>query len=573
MLRYLNLFIIRIFLICFSISTAFADDNSLFYKNEQKFLPLEQAFKIDLELTNNISEVNLVFSNQPGYYLYKSKIKVTTNPQTSIKLYLPDGKKKQDQFFGEQEVYYGQIKALISFANGSAKNQNFIIEYQGCSEEGLCYPPASKTIAYKEFSNNSPNKSSETYSIIEKLSSQDFLTTLFGFFFAGVLLALTPCVLPMVPILSGIILASNPKKSISYTLSYVGGISFTYTILGITAGITGTLLSSSLQNVNFLIFSSIIYLVFALSMFDFIKLPSSSLQNIFSKFLNNFKANNLINIFLLGLFSSLILSPCVAPPLAAAILYIGQTQDYALGGFALFSMSIGMSLPLLILGFSSQKILPKTGPWMSSVKRVLGFILFGMSIYIIRPLLSEELFFTLLLVVLTANFIYLLIHSKNSSILRSIFIFCVIISSLFTLYNVKQLIVEQNSTNKYSKTHIKFTKVNSIADLDYYINSKNNKPIILDFYADWCVACLEYEKFTFNDPKVGILMEQFVLLQADVTSNSNEHSLLLKLFDLFGPPGIIFFDSKGKEIKYLRTVGFKDAKEFKIILEEALKNE
>ena len=232
-----------------------------------------------------------------------------------------------------------------------------------------------------------------------------------------------------------------------------------------------------------------------------------------------------------------------------------------------------MSLPLLILGFSSQKILPKPGPWMSSVKRVLGFILFGMSIYIIRPLLSEGLFFTLLLVVLTANFIYLLIHSKNSSILRSIFIFCVIFSSLFTLYNVKQLIFEQNSTNKYSKTHIKFSKVNSIADLDYYINNKNNKPIILDFYADWCVACLEYEKFTFNDPKVATLMEQFVLLQADVTSNSNEHSLLLKLFNLFGPPGIIFFDSKGKEIKYLRTIGFKDAKEFEIILEEALKNE
>jgi thiol:disulfide interchange protein DsbD len=571
--RYLNLFIISIFLICFSISTVFAVDNSVFYKNKQKFLPLEEAFNINLETTSNKKEVNLVLSNEPGYYLYKSKIKVKTSPLLSIELDLPEGKKKQDEFFGEQEVYYGQVRALISLSNSPSKTQKFIIEYQGCSEEGLCYPPSSKTIAYKEFSNNNLNTSSETYSIIDKLSSQNFITTLFGFFFAGILLALTPCVLPMVPILSGIILAANPKKSISYTLSYVGGISFTYTLLGITAGVTGTLLSSSLQNVNFLIFSSIIYLIFALSMFDFIKVPSSPLQNIISKYLNNFKANNLLNIFLLGLFSSLILSPCVAPPLAAAILYIGKTQDYALGGLALFSMSIGMSLPLLIIGFSSQKILPKAGPWMSSVKRVLGFILFGMSIYIIRPLLSENLFVALLLLVLTANFVYLLIYSKNSLIIRSIFILCLIFSSLFTLHSLKKLIFVQDSTDKYSQMSLEFTKVNSITELNYHTNGAINKPILLDFYADWCVACLEYEKFTFSDPKVAGLMRKFILLQADVTSNTNEHSLLLKKFDLFGPPGIIFFDSKGKEVKYLRTIGFKDSSEFSILLEEALKNE
>ena len=571
--RYLNLFIISIFLICFSISTVFAVDNSVFYKNKQKFLPLEEAFNINLETTSNKKEVNLVLSNEPGYYLYKSKIKVKTSPLLSIELDLPEGKKKQDEFFGEQEVYYGQVRALISLSNSPSKTQKFIIEYQGCSEEGLCYPPSSKIIAYKEFSNNNLNTSSETYSIIDRLSSQNFITTLFGFFFAGILLALTPCVLPMVPILSGIILAANPKKSISYTLSYVGGISFTYTLLGITAGVTGTLLSSSLQNVNFLIFSSIIYLIFALSMFDFIKVPSSPLQNIISKYLNNFKANNLLNIFLLGLFSSLILSPCVAPPLAAAILYIGKTQDYALGGLALFSMSIGMSLPLLIIGFSSQKILPKAGPWMSSVKRVLGFILFGMSIYIIRPLLSENLFVALLLLVLTANFVYLLIYSKNSLIIRSIFILCLIFSSLFTLHSLKKLIFVQDSTDKYSQMSLEFTKVNSITELNYHTNGAINKPILLDFYADWCVACLEYEKFTFSDPKVAGLMRKFILLQADVTSNTNEHSLLLKKFDLFGPPGIIFFDSKGKEVKYLRTIGFKDSSEFSILLEEALKNE
>ena len=571
--RYLNLFIISIFLICFSISTVFAVDNSVFYKNKQKFLPLEEAFNINLETTSNKKEVNLVLSNEPGYYLYKSKIKVKTSPLLSIELDLPEGKKKQDEFFGEQEVYYGQVRALISLSNSPSKTQKFIIEYQGCSEEGLCYPPSSKIIAYKEFSNNNLNTSSETYSIIDRFSSQNFITTLFGFFFAGILLALTPCVLPMVPILSGIILAANPKKSISYTLSYVGGISFTYTLLGITAGVTGTLLSSSLQNVNFLIFSSIIYLIFALSMFDFIKVPSSPLQNIISKYLNNFKANNLLNIFLLGLFSSLILSPCVAPPLAAAILYIGKTQDYALGGLALFFMSIGMSLPLLIIGFSSQKILPKAGPWMSSVKRVLGFILFGMSIYIIRPLLSETLFVTLLLLVLTVNFVYLFIYSKNSLIIRSIVILCLIFSSLFTLHSLKKLIFVQDSTDKYSQMSLEFTKVNSITELNYHTNGAINKPILLDFYADWCVACLEYEKFTFSNPKVADLMKKFTLLQADVTSNTNEHSLLLKKFDLFGPPGIIFFDSKGKEVKYLRTIGFKDSAEFSILLEEALKNE
>jgi len=559
---------LKIIIIFFSVGFSYAEDNSLFYKNDQKFLSADKAFQINL--LRNENEILLNLQSEPGYYLYKSKIKIYTNPDLTFELNLPRGKIKKDQFFGKQEVYYGQINAIITHSTPIKENQEFIIEYQGCSEKGLCYPPISKKYIYK---NLLKNNISETDVIINQLNVQNFLTPLFGFFIAGLLLSLTPCVLPMVPILSGIILATNVQKSIPYTLSYVAGVSFTYASLGIIAGLTGTLLSSSLQNVNFLIFSSFVYFIFALAMFDFIKLPSLPLQSVLNKYLKNLKTNNIFNIFLLGGFSSLILSPCVAPPLAAAILYIGQTKDYVLGGFSLFSMSLGMSMPLLVVGFSSKKFLPKSGPWMTAIKRILGFILIGMCFYIIRPLLNEFIFLTLISMVLLAIFIYLFINLKISSVfLRAILIAGIFVSCLLTLNGIKPFIKDQLQGQSL-ETHSKFFQINNINALNKYLKNEDQKPILLDFYADWCIACLEYEKFTFKDKKVIELMKNFSLLRADVTANNDEHNSLLQKFNLFGPPGIIFFDSNGNEIKHIRTIGFKNPTQFSLILKKAIKNE
>ena len=326
---------------------------------------------------------------------------------------------------------------------------------------------------------------------------------------------------------------------------------------------TGTLLSSSLQNTNFILFAGFLYLIFAIAMFGLFELTMpSNIQNKITNILQNFKLENSFNVFILGLISSLILSPCVAPPLAAAILYIGKSNDLILGGGSLFFMSLGMSLPLLAIGIFSIKIIPRPGPWMLNIKRLLGFILLAMAIYITRPLLSELVFFYSLFLILIISSTYFIWFNKkttrNTNLILTIISLTIISLSIF---QIKPMWAGSNH-----ETNQKFKPINNIIELKNYLTDTNKKPIMLDFYADWCVACLEYEKFTFNKPNIITLMDKFELLQVDVTKNNKQHQLLLKEFNLFGPPGIIFFDSEGVEIKELRTIGFKNATEFSSIL-------
>ena len=564
MKRRLNLFLIA-FLSLFIFSVGFADDeSSTLYNKKNDFLSVDKAFKFKIYSFKDLKQLDIQFNIAPGYYLYKSKIDVIIDPILDFDLIKDKGKIKEDEFFGKQEVFYGATTLKIIPKVELSKNYKVILKYQGCSEKGLCYPPVSKTINSNKINNYSSEPLySETDILISKISNEGFILTLLGFFLSGLLLSLTPCVLPMVPILSGIIISSNPKNSIKLTLSYVAGITFTYTLLGIIAGMTGTLLSSSLQNTNFILFAGFLYLIFAIAMFGLFELTMpSNIQNKITNILQNFKLENSFNVFVLGLISSLILSPCVAPPLAAAILYIGQSNDLILGGGSLFFMSLGMSVPLLAIGISSIKIIPKPGPWMLNVKRLLGFILLAMSIYITRPLLSELVYFYSLFLILIIFSIYFIWFNRKTT--RNTNLILTIIS--LTIISV---IIFQTKPMWESPNHEpsqKFIPINNIIELKNYLTDTNKKPIMLDFYADWCVACLEYEKFTFNSPKVVSLLDKFELLQVDVTKNNKEHQILLQEFNLFGPPGIIFFDSEGIEIKELRTIGFKNATEFSSIL-------
>ena len=564
MKRHLNLFLIA-FLSLFIFSVGFADDeSSTLYNKKNDFLSVDKAFKFKIYSFKELKQLDIQFNIAPGYYLYKSKIDVIIDPILDFDLIKDKGKIKEDEFFGKQEVFYGATTLKIIPKVELSKNYKVILKYQGCSEKGLCYPPVSKTINSNKINNYSSEPLySETDILISKISNEGFILTLLGFFISGLLLSLTPCVLPMVPILSGIIISSNPKNSIKLTLSYVAGITFTYTLLGIIAGMTGTLLSSSLQNTNFILFAGFLYLIFAIAMFGLFELTMpSNIQSKITNILQNFKLENSFNVFVLGLISSLILSPCVAPPLAAAILYIGQSNDLILGGGSLFFMSLGMSVPLLAIGISSIKIIPKPGPWMLNVKRLLGFILLAMSIYITRPLLSELVYFYSLFLILIIFSIYFIWFNRKTT--RNTNLILTIIS--LTIISV---IIFQTKPMWKSPNHEpsqKFIPINNIIELKNYLTDTNKKPIMLDFYADWCVACLEYEKFTFNSPKVVSLLDKFELLQVDVTKNNKEHQILLQEFNLFGPPGIIFFDSEGIEIKELRTIGFKNATEFSSIL-------
>ena len=564
MKQYLNLYLIA-FLSLFISSFVYADnESSSLYNKKNNVLSADKAFKFKVYNFEDSKQLDVKFNIAPGYYLYKSKINISIEPILDFDLIKAKGKIKEDEFFGKQEVFYKATTLKLISKSQLSDNYKIILKYQGCSDKGLCYPPVSKIINSSDVKNYlSESPYSETDIIISKLSDQSFILTLLGFFISGLLLSLTPCVLPMVPILSGVIISSNPKNSIRLTLSYVAGITFTYTLLGIIAGMTGTLLSSSLQNTNFILFAGFLYFIFAFAMFGLFEFTvPSNIQNKITNSLQKFKLENSFNVFVLGLISSLILSPCVAPPLAAAILYIGKSNDLILGGGSLFFMSLGMSLPLLAIGVFSVKIIPKPGPWMLQIKRLLGFILLAMSIYITRPLLSELVFFYSLFSILILSTTYFIWLNRKGKIKINIIltIVSIIIISLI-IFQTKPMwlkVIHEPSQ--------KFTPINNILELKGFLTDSNKKPIILDFYADWCVACLEYEKFTFNSPNIISLMDKFELLQVDVTKNSKEHRLLLKEFDLFGPPGIIFFDSDGIEIKELRTIGFKNANEFSSIL-------
>ena len=562
MLRHLNLVFILFF---FSLSSSANDDFS-FYDEKEAFLPVEEAFQFELLPDENKSIIKIELNNAPGYYTYKDKFKVSFEPSTKIEITYPQGDIKEDEFFGKQEVYFGKQIITILLKGQIPTDQKIRIDFQGCSEKGLCYPPSTHIINMEGQSNI--NYLSETDSFVETLNDRNFLIILISFFLAGLLLSLTPCVLPMVPILSSIVISSNKDHAIRYTLSYVAGVSATYIIFGIVASITGSFLSSSLQNIYFLLFNGFLFLIFALAMFDIFHLNISE-NNFLSSLLNKINKKNIIHIFFLGLFSALILSPCVAPPLAAAILYISQANDILLGGLSLFIMSIGMSVPLLLIGFSANRFLPKPGIWMVKVKKLIGFVLIGMSIYIIRPILDETVFFLLLNTLLTISISYYLFFTENKiAILKIVLILGLLFSVCFNIYHTKNYI--DKDINLSSNEKPEFIVINSIEQLNNIIASNKAKPIMLDFYADWCVACLEFEKFTFTDKEVNALMKQYILLKADVTGNNVNDKALMKEFNIFGPPAILFFDNAGNEVRKIRTIGFKNPKEFKKILQIGL---
>ena len=562
MLRHINL----VFILFFFTLSSFANDDFSFYDEKETFLPVEEAFQFQLLPDENKLLIKIELYNAPGYYTYKDKFNVSLEASTTIETTYPQGEIKEDEFFGKQEVYFGIQIITILLKDLVLTDQKIRIDYQGCSEKGLCYPPSAHIINLEGQSNI--NYLSETDSFVETLNDRNFLISLISFFLAGLLLSLTPCVLPMVPILSSIVISSNKNHAIRYTLSYVAGVSATYVIFGIAASITGSFLSSSLQNIYFLLFNGFLFLIFALAMFDIFHFNISE-NNFLSNLLNKINKKNIIHIFFLGLFSALILSPCVAPPLAAAILYISQANDILLGGLSLFIMSIGMSVPLLLIGFSANRFLPKPGIWMVKVKKLIGFVLIGMSIYIIRPLLDEVVFYLLLNTLLTITIFYYLFFTENKIVtLKIVLILGLLFSVLFNIYHTKNYI--DKDINLSSNEKPKFIVINSVEQLDNIIASNKAKPVMLDFYADWCVACLEFEKFTFTDKEVNTLMQQYILLKADVTKNNQNDKALMKRFNIFGPPAILFFNNSGDEVKQIRTIGFKNPKDFKKILQIGL---
>ena len=550
---------------------------SLFLKDKNDFLQPDEAFQLTVK--KNPQSIEASFFIAKDYYLYRNKFKVEFDRAPQNQILLPAAEIKTDTHFGKTEIYHDTLNASIPYdANHPPKEIS--MTYQGCSAKGLCYAPIKKEFKFDAIQSSGSktiSSNSEVDTMQFLLQSKHVGLILLGFFIAGLLLSLTPCVLPMIPILSSIIFASHKRpshqtrlKDFFLSLSYVGGVSFTYTLLGVFAGLSGNLITTSIQSPMLMGIMGIVFILLALSMFDLyaLKLPHF-IEHFISTSILKVEGGKYLNVFIIGTISSLVLSPCIAPPLAGAIIYINQSLDFILGGLALFTLSIGMSMPLLLIGIFSDQWLPKRGHWMVIVKELIGFMLIAMGLFIMSPLFSEnmnQIAYSALLLTLS---IYLFFANRRfkyktmSWVHLAAFVTLIASILLFGLTLQKINVIDnENISNTSKPNHVSvlpFKQIQSLDDLSRELNQRDNKMIMLDFYADWCVSCKEYEKLTFSHPRVKEYLSEYSLLQVDVTQNNAEHKALLKHFNLYGPPAILFFDKQHNELRTFRIVGYKNA--------------
>ena len=579
------------------------------------FLPPDQAFGFNA-IVKDGHTVLANFKVTPSYYLYRDKITIIIKSGSAKirNLNMPQGDLKHDPNFGDMMVFHQSFQAEIALVNNSPAAQDIILEatYQGCSENGLCYPPISKEIKLllpapsaaavapitpkiattlkspvqaetgsPQTTQQAPVAESENGKIAKIFKKKSFWLVVSFFFGAGLLLALTPCVFPMIPILSGIIVGRGHHVTKMHgfllSLAYVLGMAITYAAVGIAAGLSGSLLSNALQTPWVLGSFAGVFVLLSLSMFGFYELQlPSALQSKLTGTSNRLHGGHLSGVFVMGALSAIIVSPCVAAPMAGALLYIGQTHDALLGGVALFALAMGMGVPLLLVGASAGALLPKAGAWMEAIKNIFGVMMLAVAIWLISSLLPLAVVMLLWAVLLIMSAVYLhaldaLPHNANGwnklgkgmGIIILLLGISLLVGALSGARDIFRPLGALGGGQAVAQTtHLQFERVKNLAELDARIARASGKTVMLDFYADWCVSCKEMERFTFADPKVKAELAQIVLLQVDVTQNTPEDQRLLKRYRLFGPPGIIFFDKGGREIPGLRVIGFQPADKF-----------
>jgi thiol:disulfide interchange protein DsbD len=573
------------------------------------FLPPEVAFKFSARMVD-AKNIEVKYLIADGYYMYRERFRFRADGAKLGDPTFPKGKVKFDETF-QKNVETFRHSVIIKVPVEANAPFTLISTGQGCADQGLCYAPmdseakltigSNNKLSLSSFSavdessmkvknsqlssvnaavedNSNPiNVSSIQNSeltgdknISNALGSGKLTSLLIPFFLAGLGISFLPCVYPLVGILLRIIVGegTHVTKRRGFVLAgvYSLGMALVYTCMGIAAGLAREGLAASLQNVWVLSVSATLMVILSLSMLGAyaIQVPAS-MQSALLKISERQKSGKLLNVFVMGVISALVIGPCVAPPLAAALIYLGQTQDVFIGGSALFIMAVGMSVPLLIAGVSAGALLPLAGPWMEDVKKFFGVLMLGMAIWIVSPVLSIDVQM-IGWAVLGLGYSGYLLSSKNGSWLAKL------LGVVFAIVGLAELVgVSTGGQDVFaplahlSKDGIKkteFVRVKSVAELDAAIGQAQGKYVMLDFYADWCVSCKEMEKLTFVNPAVRPKMASMLLLQADVTTNNADDKELLKRFQLFGPPGIIFFDKQGREIEGGRVIGYQNAEKF-----------
>jgi thiol:disulfide interchange protein DsbD len=564
---------------------------------QSTFLPPDQAFGLGIE----VCDKNALLANfrvTPGYYLYRDKVVFSlADGKTKIaRIDLPKGESKNDPNFGLIEVYHQSFQAKLVLENAdTTRPLTLNASYQGCSDKGLCYPPIEKKFGVElvQFVCNSPAPAAaatvenENTQIANVLKQGSFWLVVSFFFGAGLLLAFTPCVFPMVPILSGIIVGRGHKithvHAFILSLAYVLGMALTYAAAGIAAGLSGELISNALQTPLVLGSFAAVFVLLSLSMFGFYELQlPSALQSRLTDTSNKLHGGHLSGVFAMGALSAIIMSPCVAAPMAGALLYIGKTHDAVLGGTALFALALGMGAPLLLIGTSAGALLPKAGAWMEAVKRLFGVVMLALAIWIISPIIPvmAQMLLWAALLILSAIFLHALDalpHNasgwrklwKGVGIIALLLGAAYLIGALSGARDILRPLGNIGRASAETPDTLRFERMKSVAELDARIAQAKGKFVMLDFYADWCVSCKEMERNTFSDAAVQARLKDAVLLQADVTANNGDDKALLQRFQLFGPPAILFFGEEGKELTDFRVTGYQDATQFMQSLKNA----
>ncbi len=565
----------------------------------EEFLDPAVAFKPYARFLDG-QTIEVRYDIAKGYYLYRDKFRFVIDDSSSRlgTPRMPKGKEKNDENFGKVEVYYKEAVIQLPLERATGENSSAPLNValkltsQGCADAGVCYPPQTQVVnlelpAAGAASASESNAGDESGQIARTLKDAGFWANLAFFFVAGLGLALTPCVFPMIPILSGIIAGQGEKisrgKGFALSLAYVLGMAVTYATVGIAAGLTGSLLSNALQNPWVLGAFALVFVALSFSMFGFYELQlPTALQSKLSEEAGHLHGGHGLAVFVMGALSALIVGPCVAAPLAGALLYIGQTHDAWLGGSALFVMAFGMGVPLLIVGLSAGALLPRAGAWMEAVKKSFGVVLLGTALWLVSPVIpvAVQMLAWAGLLIIPATYLHALDplppHAKGwHRFWKGVGIIMLLTGAALLIGTLagnrdplQPLSGLRGAVQASEAAKIPFQRIVSLADLDRRLQSAG-RPVMLDFYADWCVSCKEMERFTFADSAVRTKMEDFILLKADVTANNDDDKALMARFGLFGPPGILFFGASGQEIKGLRVVGFQDAATFGEILDKA----
>ena len=593
---------------------------------QPELLEPEKAFRFSARVLD-ASNIEVRYQIAEGYYLYRERFAFAAEP-AAVKLgaaQIPQGKMKKDEFFGEVQTHRGEIKIIVPVTEGADGKVALIATSQGCADVGVCYVPMDSKIQLTmaggaamvaagsgaaaggdplsrllgQGDNKTPAAAMAEDSRVASLFQGSLWLLIASFFGFGLLLSLTPCVLPMIPILSGMIVgrgaAMTRLHGFMLSVAYVLGMAITYALAGVAAGLSGAMLSAALQNPWVLGSFAVVFVTLAMAMFGVYELQlPANLQTRLSETSNKLPGGKYTGVFVMGMLSALIVGPCVAAPLAGALLYISQSRDGVLGGAALFAMALGMGVPLLAVGASAGALLPKAGPWMNTIKRFFGVLLLAVAIYLVSPLipLAVEMLAWAVLLIVTAVHLRVIdplpAHAHGfQRFAKGIGVIALLAGTAFMvgafsgakdiLRPLSGLVAGVTSAPGVPGTPVAgeplFKRVTTGVELDAALKAAaiSGKPLLLDFYADWCVSCKEMERFTFADEQVKQRLAGMVKVQVDVTANNAEHQALLKRFRLFGPPGIIFFDKNGKEINGLRVIGFQNAEKFAGVLDEVLK--